>query len=306
MKVYENIGDLPKELNFGLTIGNFDGFHRGHQSLLDQVRRHCDKKQLEMVVMSFVPHPITILKNQKSFLLNTYGERRELLRAGGIDYLIETAFTRDFSTLAPTEFLDRHVFNHSGLSLLFLGYDFAFGANKEGDHEFVKEYCSNKKAQVLVQDKFSEENEVFSSSLVRDYLKAGDTVEAQEVLGRPFFLRGRVIKGAGRGRRIGFPTANIEVDFERMVPAKGVYATLCRYKGGLYKSITNIGKNPTFNVEEGLNIETNIFDFSEDIYGEEIEILFVKKIRDEKKFPSVNDLIDQIRFDVQARKEMDD
>jgi riboflavin kinase/FMN adenylyltransferase len=306
MKVYEKIQDIPSELKFGLTIGNFDGFHRGHQELLEDVKQRCSQSGVETVVMSFVPHPITILRNQKSFLLNTYSERRELLSNGGLNFLVETAFTRDFSTLGPTEFLDKHVFNHSGLKLLFLGYDFAFGANKEGDHEFVKNYCADKDVEVIVQEKFTDSEEIFSSSLVRTHLENGETLKAKDVLGRPFFLRGRVIKGAGRGRQIGFPTANIEVDFSRMVPSFGVYSTLCKYKGGLYKSITNIGQNPTFNIEEGLNIETNIFDFNEDIYGEEIEILFFEKIRNEHKFSSVNELIKQIKADVEKRKSLDD
>ncbi len=306
MKVYERIKDLPIDLEFGLTIGNFDGFHRGHQALLRDVNKKCSLKGIEMVVMSFVPHPIAILKNQKSFLLNTYSERRDLLAEDGVKYLVETTFTRDFSTLRPTEFLDQHIFSHQGLRLLLLGYDFAFGANKEGNHKFVKNYCVDKEVEVITQEKYTNNEEVYSSSLARKFLKEGDTLEAKKVLGRPFFIKGRVIKGAGRGRQIGFPTANIEVDFNRMVPSFGVYATFCRYRGGLYKSITNIGRNPTFNTDDGLNIETNIFDFNEDIYGEEVQILFSKKIRDEKKFPSVNELIEQIRQDVEKRKGMND
>lgn len=302
MEVYKSLADLPKGLKFGLTIGNFDGVHLGHQGLLKALKEKCKSKGLDLVVMTFVPHPMVILRNERSFLLNSYKERIELLGNLGISHVVEIPFTRDFSTLTPSEFIDKHILVNSGISYLFLGYDFAFGANKKGDHAFVLEYCKNKNIEIEIQKKVEDDLGTFSSSLARKALLDGRPLDCKKVLGRPFFIKGRVIKGAGRGRQIGFPTANIELEFERIVPQKGVYATVCSFRGCDYLSITNIGNNPTFKDDNSLNVETNIFDFDHDIYGEEIKVSFFEKIRDEKKFSSVNELIAQISKDVEFRR----
>lgn len=306
MKVFKSLAELPKDLQFGLTIGNFDGVHKGHQSLLQGLKKKCLQKNLHLVVMTFVPHPLVILRNERSFLLNSYKERVELLSDLGIEYVIEIPFTRDFSTLDPAQFLDRHILINPGIQYLFLGYDFAFGANKKGDHSFVLDYCKDKVLDIEIQDKVESEVGTYSSSLARKALAKGNTQDCIDILGRPFFIKGRVIKGAGRGKQIGFPTANIEIEFERMVPQMGVYATICSFRGGDYLSITNIGNNPTFKDDNSLNVETNIFDFDQDIYGEEIKVSFYQKIRDEKKFSSVNELIDQISKDVEFRRALND
>ncbi len=304
MKVYKSLSELPENLRFGLTIGNFDGVHLGHKSLLNTLKNKCESKGLALVVMTFVPHPLVILKNERSFLINSYRERAELLSGLGIDHLVEIPFTRDFSTLGPSEFVDQYLLVNEGIEYLFLGYDFAFGANKEGNHSFVLDYCKDKPIEVEIQKKVEAEVGIYSSSLARKALSEGRTLDCSKILGRPFFIKGRVIKGAGRGKQIGFPTANIEIDFERIVPQMGVYATVCSFRGCDYLSITNIGNNPTFKDDNSLNVETNIFDFDQDIYGEEIKVSFHEKIRDEKKFSSVNELIAQISKDVKFRMEL--
>lgn len=304
MQIFNSITDLPLNHDIGLTIGNFDGVHLGHQKLLQTINDTCQKQGLIMVVMTFVPHPLTILRNQESFLLNTYEERRELLKAAGVKYLIEIAFNRDFSTLSPSSFLDDYILSSSLVKQLFLGYDFAFGANKKGDHDFVKEYMKGRGIQVAIQGEEKKDLEAYSSGLARDYLKRGETLEAASVLGRPFYCSGRIIKGAGRGKQIGFPTANLEIDSARLIPQRGVYSTVTTYKGADYISITNVGHNPTFNDGQKVHVETNIFDFDSDIYGEVVKVTFLEKIRDERKFSSVNDLIDQIKKDVQVRRDL--
>ena len=305
MEVYKSIEELPANKNYGLTIGNFDGVHKGHQGLIGEIKSKCSQRNLDLVVITFVPHPLVILKNEKSFLLNNYKERQDLLAKLGVDHLVELDFTRDLSTLAPADFLNRHIFSRGGIDFFFLGYDFAFGANKAGDHEFVKQYCQSKGIEVEVQQKKEANLGTFSSSLARKLLREGEPLKAKDILGRPFYLTGRVIKGAGRGKQIGFPTANIELDFSRLVPQTGVYATECSFRDCNYLSITNIGKNPTFTSNDELNVETNIFDFTGDIYGEEIKVSFYEKIRDEKKFSSVNELIEQISKDVDYRRKLD-
>ena len=307
MKVLHNLLDLQKPENgspgIGLTIGNFDGVHIGHQLLLKKIKSDCEAKNLKFVVVTFVPHPQKILQPEKDrFLINSYDQRRQLLETIGVDFLVEMKFTRDFSTLAPEEFLDKYLLSYPGLKNFYLGYDFAFGANKQGGFDLAKSICQEKKIHVEIQSKFELEGEVVSSSRIRQKLSEGELAQADKLLGRPFHLEGVVVKGEGRGKKIGFPTANIQVSPDLIIPSNGVYVTRTIYKGMTFQSVTNIGYNPTFKDTLITHIETNLFDFDTDIYGETLEIQFLGKIRNERKFPTVNDLISQIRADVEQAK----
>lgn len=302
MKVIHKITEIPEHVKIGVTIGNFDGVHIGHQNLLSDIRKKCDEKSLAFVVVTFVPHPQKILcPGKERFLINSYNYKRELLEKQGVDYLIEIEFNRDFSTLSPEAFLKGYLLPHTGLTDIYLGYDFAFGANKQGDFDIVKDTCKN--CNVMIQPKFELHDQTVSSTLIRKLILAGHMPEVEAILGRPFRLEGTVIKGEGRGRKIGFPTANILVSPDLIVPDKGVYISRTTNKGMTYNSITNIGNNPTFNTSDNLFIETHLFDFDDYLYGEQIEIELYKKVRDEKKFSSVNELVDQIKKDVESAKE---
>lgn len=307
MKILHNLLDIPKVENqwpaIGLTIGNFDGVHIGHRQLLKKIKSDCESRSLLFVVVTFVPHPQKILNPDKErFLINSYEQRRNLLKELGVDVLVEMNFTRDFSTLKAEDFLARYLLPYPNLKNLYLGYDFAFGANKEGGHDLVNSICHPRGIKVEIQPKYEFNHEVVSSSLIRDLIVAGKVDEVAPILERPFHLEGVVVKGEGRGKKIGFPTANIQVALDLIVPQKGVYVTRTIYKGMTYQSVTNIGHNPTFKDTNQIHIETNLFDFNNDIYGEMLDIQFLKKIRDEKKFPTVNDLIGQIRSDVETAK----
>ncbi|MCO4792695.1 MAG: bifunctional riboflavin kinase/FAD synthetase [Bacteriovoracaceae bacterium] len=286
---------------FGLTIGNFDGVHLGHQDLLSRVRKELDKKNHKMIVMTFNPHPIKIIKGLSAFLLNTYAERRAFLEKNGVDILIEIHFTRDLSTMAPEKFIDDHILSIPNLETFYLGYDFAFGSNKTGDHKFIQDYCKDKCA-VEIQPEYKHKGENISSSKIRRYLQNGNIKEANECLGRDFFISGHVIKGAGRGRQIGIPTANIDFDTDLLVPKRGVYITKSTYRDQVYFSVTNIGINPTFKDDEIYSVETHLLDFDNDIYGDELSISFVERVRDEVKFNSVNELVSQIKADIETAK----
>ncbi len=297
--------DQGQAIPIGLTIGNFDGVHAGHRQLLEKIRLECQKNNLSFVVVTFIPHPQKILQPEKErFLLNSYEKRRELLSALGVNYLVELKFTRDFSTLPPETFMKNHLFNYEGLRNFYLGYDFAFGANKQGGHDLATEICRPRGINVEIQPKFELSGQVVSSTSIRELLLGGKVDEATKYLGRTFHLEGVVIKGEGRGKKIGFPTANIQVSPDLIVPQNGVYVTRTRYQNMTYQSVTNIGFNPTFKEGRQVHIETNIFDFDTDIYGEQLEIEFITKLRDEKKFPTVNDLIDQIRTDVETARQV--
>ncbi len=306
MKVLHSLLDISTNdaPPIGLTIGNFDGVHIGHRQLLTKIKSDCLEKGLKFVVVTFAPHPQKILQPGKErFLINSYETRRSLLSDLGVDYLVEVMFTRDFSTLSPEAFLTDYLLIYPKLKNMYLGYDFAFGANKEGGFDLVKTICEDRGIKVEIQPKFEFKNQVVSSSLIRERISSGNLSEVRDILGRNFCLEGVVVKGEGRGKRIGFPTANIQVNPDLIVPQKGVYVTRTCYEGMTYQSVTNIGNNPTFKDTNQIHIETNILDFDNDIYGENLEIEFLSKVRDERKFATVNDLIEQIKLDVQFSRD---
>lgn len=308
MKTLTSLSDglkLMGDRKVGLTIGNFDGVHLGHQELLKQIKSDCDASGFVFAVITFVPHPHEILQpEKKGFLINSYQQRRKYLEELGVNLLVEIKFDRDFSTLSPEDFLKNYLAPHSQIKKLYLGYDFAFGANKSGSHDLAQGVLAPFGIEVELQKVFKDPSGIVSSTLIREKILGGDVNRASELLGRPFSLDGVVIKGEGRGKKIGYPTANIKVSEDQIIPSKGVYVTRTNYQGMTFNSITNIGSNPTFNQGQRLNIETNLFDFNSDIYGEEIEVSFLKKLRDERRFPTVNDLIKQITEDVAVAKEI--
>jgi riboflavin kinase/FMN adenylyltransferase len=306
MIIVKDLKELKAQYNenkIHVTIGNFDGVHSGHREFLNQIKKDCIHDHAKFVIVTFVPHPLQILKAHTGFLINTYEERRELLASTGADYLLEIDFTRDFSTLTPELFLEKFIFSFDGIAKVYLGHDFAFGANKSGDFQVAKNFCDSRKTILVLQKEFKVKCNPVSSTEVRTAIQIGDIPKANELLGRQYFLSGRVIKGEGRGKKIGFPTANLGYSKDLIIPAKGIYVTQVQIKDMVYNSITNIGVNPTFNTGYDVHVETHILDFTQDIYGDEIKIIFIKKIRDEKKFPSVNDLVEQIALDVNIARE---
>jgi riboflavin kinase/FMN adenylyltransferase len=302
IKSFEDLKEVYSEEKVQVTIGNFDGVHVGHREFLSRISHECKKSKAKFVVITFIPHPVQILKAQTGFLINTYNERRELLAECGVDYLLEVDFTRDFSTLSPEDFLKKYVFSFSGIGKVYLGHDFTFGANKSGDYKLAKSLCEKESVQLILQEEFKSNNSSVSSSIVRNEIRLGEMEKVKVLLGRSYFISGRVVKGAGRGKQIGFPTANLDYDKALILPVGGVYITQTTVHGMTYNSLTNIGINPTFNAGHVISIETHLLDFSRDIYGEVMRVEFLKKIRDEKKFSSVNDLIAQIENDVSCAK----
>jgi riboflavin kinase/FMN adenylyltransferase len=301
MEKINSLKDLTK--NAILTFGNFDGVHSGHREFLDEVKKNSLEKKCKLVVVTFIPHPRQILSPKEKFLINSYEERRDILEGLHIDYIYEIEFTRDFSTLSPKDFLEQYILVSPFIKGLALGYDFSFGSNKSGSIKFVKEYCKDKDINILIQEEYLNDNSRVSSSEIRKALDSGDVECANKFLERKFYILGTVIKGQGRGRQIGFPTANIFYNKERMIPSRGVYITQTKYAGEIYNSVTNIGFNPTFEDSENINIETHILNFDKDIYGDKIEVLFSKKLRDEKKFNSVDELVKQISIDVKLAED---
>jgi riboflavin kinase / FMN adenylyltransferase len=282
-----------------LTIGNFDGVHRGHQSLITELVESSKKMSLPSVVCTFKPHPRTVLyPHIPIHRLFDYRDQCEMMQNLGVDFLIEEKFTKDFSLMTREEYLDFYLIRHFKPQHLIVGYDFSFGKNRSGDHHFLQTYCAEKNIKLTIKSALEKNSQVISSSVIRKFLEHGDLDKTQEFLGRRYYLRGPVRVGYQRGRTIGVPTANISPEIE-FVPRKGVYFTKVYWNDQIFSAITNIGFNPTFeNSDSYLKVETHIFDFNQDIYGDQIKVELFHFHRDEMKFLNVDALKNQIQKDM--------
>jgi riboflavin kinase/FMN adenylyltransferase len=295
-KIYQNHKAV------GVLLGNFDGVHLGHQFLLKEFERLCAERNLTPIIVTFIPHPRVVLSNVKNFLLKTYNQRKEKLNELGLKDIVEIDFNRDFSSLTPESFLEQYVYCPN-LKLISVGHDFKFGANKTGTYSSVQSFANKMKIECAQSKQFQINGVTPSSSLIRSLIIEGKLEDANVLLGNYHCLEGIVVKGAQRGTKIGFPTANIDYAAEILAPKKGVYITETIVAGMKYQSVTNIGSNPTFNTDNDIHVETHILDFSRNIYGEKISVYFIRRLRDEVKFSSVNDLIDQIHKDTSDVRE---
>ncbi len=294
---------LPELNSSVLTIGNFDGLHLGHQSLIMNLVKNAKKFNAPSIVCTFRPHPRAILyPDIPTHRLFDYRDQAEMMQNLGVDYLIEEKFTKDFSLMTSDEFIDFYIVRHFKPIHLIVGYDFSFGKNRTGDHHFLTEYCSKNKIQLTIQPALEINGQVISSSIVRKFLEHGELKKAEDYLGRKYYLRGPVRIGYQRGREIGVPTANISPEIE-FTPRKGVYFTKVYWKDQIFSAITNIGHNPTFQDNElNLKVETHIFDFSKDIYGDQIKVELCHFHRDEIKFLNIDLLKNQIQKDISEAK----
>ncbi len=284
-----------------VTIGNFDGVHLGHQKIINMAKEYAEKVQLPLVVVSFDPHPGKVLYPEKApKLIKTRKQKRDLLRKMGVDYFYVINFTPSFARKSAEEFVDEVLIDSLGAKRIFVGFNFAFGKDRKGDLTFLKKQGKQKGFDVVAVPPVIVDGEVVSSSLIRKLLANGEVKKANRFLGRYYYLEGIVIHGEQIGRKIGFPTANIITENE-LVPRLGVYATFTKLNGNDLPSITNIGYKPTFGSEK-IIVETFIFDFDREIYGELIEVKFVDFIRPEKKFESVEELVKEIKANCEKCK----
>ncbi|BBB31867.1 riboflavin kinase / FMN adenylyltransferase [Thermotomaculum hydrothermale] len=284
-----------------VTIGNFDGVHLGHQKIINLAKESAEKMQLPLVVVSFDPHPGKVLYPANApKLIKTRKQKRDLLRKMGVDYFYVINFTPSFAKKSPEEFVDEVLIDSLGAKKVFVGFNFAFGRDRSGDLSFLKKQGEKKGFDVIAVPPVKVDGEIVSSSLIRKLLEEGMVKKANKFLGRHYYLEGIVIHGEQRGRKIGFPTANIITENE-LVPRLGVYASYTKLNSINYPSITNIGYKPTFGSEK-IIVETYIFDFDREIYGELIEVKFVDFIRPEKKFSGVDELVKEIKANCEQCK----
>ncbi len=286
-----------------VTIGVFDGVHRGHQHLVSVLLQRARQEQLATVALTFNPHPRTVLRPGTAVTyLTSLEERVELLQTLGLDAVGVLAFTSELAQLSPGEFLSMLV-EELDMRLLVVGPDFALGRNRAGTIGVLRQIGESLGFRVEVAGLLAENDEKVGSSAVRQALSAGDVEGVARLLGRPFSLRGPVIAGERRGRTLGFPTANIAIGLDRALPAYGIYVTRAYVREDAFASCTSIGIRPTFGVEPRPTIETYILDFDEDVYGQEMRIDLLRRLRGEVRFDSVDELITQMHRDIEQTRE---
>ena len=307
MKIYNNFSDFAKVPNAIVTIGTFDGVHLGHQAILKDMVKTAKEIGGETVVITFYPHPRQVLNINAANLrfITTQEEKLQLLEKSGVDNVIVVNFTKEFSRVSSEDFIRDYIIEHINPAKLVIGYDHHFGNNRMGDFNLLSEMQNKYNFQVQRIEAHDVENIAVSSTKIRHSLQQGDIERANALLGYQFSYIGKVVSGKKIGREIGYRTANIEVEREfRLIETSGVYATYVDYEGKEYKSMTYIGKKPTVNNDEIENIEVHLFDFDGDLYDKEIKVRFVKRVRGEQKFESLDALKKQIQIDEKNIKEI--
>ena len=305
MKIYHGIEDFVRLSYAVVTSGTFDGVHVGHQKILSRLHEIADKQNGETVVITFWPHPRMVLHPEDTALklLNTFEEKAELLKAQGIHHLIRIPFTKEFSQLSSEEFITQILVQTIGTKKLVIGHDHHFGKNREGSFEQLKLDGPKYGFEVEEIPRQDVDHVGVSSTKIRRALEEGDIVTASHCLGHAYSITGRVIIGDKLGRILGYPTANIETDsYYKLVPADGIYAVTVQYSHKMLKGMLYIGNRPTINGVKR-NIEVNIFDFKNEIYGETLTIHFHQLIRNDIKFNDLEELKKQLSLDkVEALK----
>ena len=298
----QNLEDVNLQQRSVVTIGVFDGVHRGHQYLIKQLVDEVHQDGKAAVAITFFPHPDVVLRGLSGrYYLTSPDERAALLGELGIDYVITLAFNEQLRQIRAADFVDRMI-HHLRLESLWVGSDFAMGYKREGNVEFLRAQGEQKGFSVQVIDLMMADSSTISSSAIRAALQEGDMETVREMLGRSYTLSGKVVHGEKRGRAIGFPTANMDIWSEQIIPAHGIYAGWAWLGAERYMAATNVGIRPTF---EGTNVtvEPYLLDFDRDIYGETLTISFEKFLRPEGHFTSIEALIEQIRADVDHTRE---
>jgi len=286
-----------------VTVGIFDGVHRGHRFLIDRLRGKAHELNGESVIITLWPHPRVVLNKDTGNLryLNSIDEKKELLEQSGVDHLIILPFTKEFAGQDSCSFINNYLVKKLSINYLLVGFDHKFGKDREGDYERLK-LCAKEYGFGIEQIAPREiDSQKISSSLIRELLLTKELIEANQFLGYNYFLKGKVTNGNQVGREIGFPTANIEPeDPHKLIPADGVYAVFVNINNEKHQGMLNIGYRPTMESNDlRKSIEVNIFNFDKNIYNEDIYVEFVARLRNEKKFQNIEQLTQQLIIDKQ-------
>lgn len=297
MKIFKSLEEIENIQFTSVALGNFDGIHKGHQELIRCAVAAAKEKGLKSAVFTFTNHPKNVLSG-KSLVKNILypDEKAAILQLLGVDYLFSIDFTEKIMTTPPQAFLKELLVDRFKMKHAVCGFNYHFGFKAEGSPEFLMQNAEDYGYSLQVLKPFCIDENVVSSTLIRNLIAVGEVDACPKYLGRYYSIGGRVVVGNKIGRRIGFPTLNCTIDESMVSPSNGVYITYCIYDGIRYESVTNVGKKPTIG-QYSKNIETHIFNFNENLYGEEIRVEFIKKIRDEYKFDGIEALSEQISKD---------
>ena len=303
MKVISSLENIKEPFAYAvITVGNFDGVHIGHQGLLKEVKKRADKMSGTSVVLTFEPHPLKVLKEKKIPLITPFERKIELIEKLGIDVVICLPFTREFSKVSAREFVEEILLKKIGMREIVVGYDYTFGHKREGNIDLLKKLGDELGFKVCILGPILVDNMIVSSTRIRNLIMEGELEKVKILLNRYYQVSGEVIAGHDRGGRLlGFPTANLKLVNE-VFPKNGVYVVEVIYNNKVYGGVTNIGFKPTFG-NDALSVETHILDFDQNIYGKKIKLNFIKRLRNEKRFSSIEALAAQIKRDIEeARK----
>ncbi len=304
MKHVRNFKDANLDAPSVVTIGVFDGLHIGHQALIKRLVEKAHASRHLAAVITFFPHPDKLLRHvDERYYLMPPEQRAKLMLELGVDCVITHPFHDEIRQMKAVDFVDQLI-EHLKMKEIWVGSDFAMGYRRQGNVAFLKAQGRARGFAVSVIELMTTESggQIIGSSQVRDHVRRGEMKQVKAWLGRAYALEGEVVHGQKRGAAIGFPTANLEVWSEQMIPARGVYAGQARLGGETFKAVTNIGIRPTFDGSD-LTVETHLLDFDSDIYGRRLEVTFEARLRPEKKFGSLEELAAQIRLDIETARD---
>ena len=309
MEIISGIENLKRPFrNPVVTLGNFDGVHLGHQKIFKRIKEEASKIDGEGVVITFEPHPLKVLAPEKFLpLLTPFRKKMMLIERSGIETVLCIEFSLAFSEISPFEFIKNNLVEKVKVKKVIIGYNYHFGKGQRGDVQTLKDAGKVFSFEVEVMEPLKVGQTIVSSSMIRDLIQRGEVEEASKLLGRDYPIIGKVVEGAKRGQTLGFPTANLEIS-DGLYPKAGVYAVEVVWHQQRFNGLANVGLNPTFLPEQTgkgkpISLEVYILDFNRDIYGEEIEADFKRRIRDEVRFKSPSHLIIQIQKDIQWAQE---
>lgn len=285
-------------------LGNFDGLHVGHMALVNTLISEARIHGLQSVIYTFTKHPENIMR-KKLFtpLLTTVGKRVQILSETVLDYVYFDEFDEEYSRMEPESFVKEILLDKLGAQLVVAGFNYRFGYMGQGDVGLLRTMGKRYNFRVIIIPPVKVDDEIVSSTAIREYVKKGEMENVFRLLGRHYSITGEVMDGKRMGRRIGFPTANLHPEEYLILPREGIYITRTLYNGEFYSSLTNIGRNPTFEDSEKVSVETHILNFNRDIYRSNIEVFLLSFLRDELKFENAQELSKQILLDVSAARE---
>jgi riboflavin kinase / FMN adenylyltransferase len=305
LKVYHSLEEIKeKHSPSGVAIGNFDGVHLGHQSLIRTLVEKAKEENLVPSVLTFYPHPVEVLNPAKKVeRITTTSEKLELLEALGVETVVVAPFDSNVARLSPEEFFAKYLLDSFQARRVHVGSGFQFGKDRAGDVSALEKLAAKVGCKVSVEPPFEMAGERVSSSGIREHVRNGLVKEARIRLGRPYTVSGSVKKGDQRGRQLGYPTANLDFPAEKLFPKNGVYVTIVDWQRQRFSSVCNVGVRPTFHGAEAQRvIEVHILDFQQRLYDEVLKVEFLDRLRDEKKFGSLEELKEQIARDVERAR----